>query len=186
MYVIKEEKEEEKKWCRSMSDANTHVNVLSQQLVRGLVLLDRVVVDPAGGEGAAEEEAEEPAASTRSQLLYSQEKNPWPPIQPPNPPPALSLSPTQTEERGKEGEKKRTYPPLKAPIGRRAGSGGAIPPAATASNLTGEVVSVRARPAGAAVLDSAAAAARAPRARVIVEAMTCCVVSVVRGLMFLR
>jgi hypothetical protein len=42
------------------SNANTHVNVLSQQLVRGLVLLDGVVIDGAAGEGAAEEEAKEP------------------------------------------------------------------------------------------------------------------------------
>ena len=47
-----------------MLDANTHVNVLSQQLVGGLVLLDRVVVDAAGGEGGAEEEAEEPGTRT--------------------------------------------------------------------------------------------------------------------------
>jgi hypothetical protein len=51
-------KEEEEK-CSSVSNANTHVNVLGQQLIRGLVLLDGVVVDAAGGKRAAEEEAEE-------------------------------------------------------------------------------------------------------------------------------
>lgn len=48
---------------KGISDANTHVNVLSQQLVRGLVVLDGIVVDAARGEGAAEEEAEEPVFS---------------------------------------------------------------------------------------------------------------------------
>ncbi len=42
------------------SNANTHVNVLGQQVVGRLVLLDGVVVDGAGGERAAEEEAKEP------------------------------------------------------------------------------------------------------------------------------
>lgn len=42
------------------SNANTHVNVLGQQLVRGLIVLDGVVIDAASGERAAEEEAEEP------------------------------------------------------------------------------------------------------------------------------
>lgn len=44
-------------------DAETHVNVLSQQVVRRLVLLDRIVVDGAAGHGATEEEAEQPACT---------------------------------------------------------------------------------------------------------------------------
>jgi hypothetical protein len=51
-----------------MLNANTHVNVLSQQLVGGLVLLDRVVVDSAGGEGRSEEEAEETSTRANNML----------------------------------------------------------------------------------------------------------------------
>lgn len=44
---------------RRKSNALTHVDILSQQLIRGLVLLENVVVDSASGEGASKEEAEE-------------------------------------------------------------------------------------------------------------------------------
>jgi hypothetical protein len=49
-----------------ISNANTHVNVLGQQLIRGLVLLDGVVIHAAGGERAAEEEAKEPVTTAES------------------------------------------------------------------------------------------------------------------------
>lgn len=44
----------------TQSDAETHVNVLGEQLVGGLVLLDGVVVYGGAGEGAAKEEAKQP------------------------------------------------------------------------------------------------------------------------------
>jgi hypothetical protein len=75
-----------------MLNANTHVNVLSQQLVGGLVLLDRVVVDAAGGEGRAEEEAEE--TSTRANSMLA-----------------------SILDQGEPKAERKTYPPLKAPIG---------------------------------------------------------------------
>lgn len=58
---------------------------------------------------------------------------------------------TTSLPRGKseEEQKSKTYPPLKAPIGLRAGSGGAIPPAATAFSRAADEVNERA--AGALV-----------------------------------
>lgn len=49
-----------------MSDAKTHVDILRQELVRGLVFLEEIRVDAGAGEGAAEEEAEETAEALAS------------------------------------------------------------------------------------------------------------------------
>jgi hypothetical protein len=120
----------------SISDADTHVDVLSQQLVRGLVLLDRVVVDTAAGEGAAEEEAEEPVNKTKVTSSVSVRLYPIKYI-----PSCLCSSLARGGSKKKLGKERlvKTYPPLRAPTGLRAGSGAA----ATASRRGAELVNVR-------------------------------------------
>jgi len=61
------------RWRRKSSktlNAITHVDVFSQELVRGLVLLQSVVVDATAGKGAAEEETEESVFINPDQLQY--------------------------------------------------------------------------------------------------------------------
>lgn len=54
-----EKNEEEKKRPTGRSDALTHVDVLGQKVVGGLVFLDEVGVDAGAGECGPDEEAEE-------------------------------------------------------------------------------------------------------------------------------
>lgn len=61
---------------QNKSDAITHVNVLGQQVVRRLVVLQRVGVDAGAREGASEEEAEEPGCRYRSlAILFFHEQS---------------------------------------------------------------------------------------------------------------
>lgn len=41
---------------------STYVDIFRQEVVRGLVLLERIIVDSTTGESATEEEAEEPVS----------------------------------------------------------------------------------------------------------------------------
>jgi hypothetical protein len=109
---------------RYQSDAETHVDILSQELVRRLVLLQGIVVDGGAGQGAAEEETEEPKrAYCQTQIALVK---------------ALGTQLSGTR-----------YPPRKAPTGLRAESGAA----ATASRRRADVWKLRAyRRAGAALV----------------------------------
>jgi len=101
----------EKKTAQEL-DADTHVDILRQQLIRCLVLLKGIVIDTAASKGAAEEEAKE---SVRR-----------------NAPAVSELLPQKFMNR--KWGKKKTNPPRSAPTGLRAGSGAA----ATASRRGGE------------------------------------------------
>jgi len=51
----------------SILDADTHIDILGQQLIRRLVLLQRVVIDTTACERAAEEKAKESVTSQARQ-----------------------------------------------------------------------------------------------------------------------